>query len=323
MRKLSNSFMNDLMLADGNGRLYPILERVRQDETLMLAIREDYINIYYRGGNLLRVKKQTNGSYLSFFDEQYDKSGNGFGVPAHIENKRHAEQWVEAFPRLKEAMDLFLAKHNKPEREFQQVVARENNCSTISNESEYFITDIELADSGLGARFDMLAICWPADSRTTGSKCRAAIIEMKYGDGALGGTAGLRKHLEDIDSLIADRNKYGELLQTMESQFKQLHELGLLRYNECSNGAKAKLDAGEKPDVMFVLANHNPRSMALETILCDPAFDMYEQAQRFTLKFFVASYSGYGMHEECMLSLNEFRTILKSNSRRRRTACPA
>ena len=48
MRKLSNSFMNDLMLADG--RLYPILDRVRQDETLMLAIREDYINVYYRGG---------------------------------------------------------------------------------------------------------------------------------------------------------------------------------------------------------------------------------------------------------------------------------
>ena len=41
------------------------------------------------------------------------------------------------------------------EREFQQLVERENNRSSISGETEYFITDIELADSINGTRFDI------------------------------------------------------------------------------------------------------------------------------------------------------------------------
>ena len=88
------------------------------------------------------------------------------------------------------------------------MVARENNNSTISNESEYFVSDIEFADPGLGARFDMLAIRWLASQRKDGSNCRAALIEMKYGDGALGGSAGLLKHLQDIDALVSDHDKY-------------------------------------------------------------------------------------------------------------------
>ena len=66
MRMLSERFMNDLMQPDG--LLIPILVRVKQDQTLMLAIREDNINIYYRGGNLLQLH-QKNGSYQAFFDE--------------------------------------------------------------------------------------------------------------------------------------------------------------------------------------------------------------------------------------------------------------
>lgn len=54
MRALSTTFMNDLK---SNGILHPLLERVKQDHTLMLSIRKDYINIYYRGGSILKVKR--------------------------------------------------------------------------------------------------------------------------------------------------------------------------------------------------------------------------------------------------------------------------
>ncbi len=56
MRKLSEQFMKDLV--DSDGVLQPILTRVKKDSTLMLAIRENYINIYYRGGNILKIKLQ-------------------------------------------------------------------------------------------------------------------------------------------------------------------------------------------------------------------------------------------------------------------------
>jgi hypothetical protein len=183
---------------------------------------------------------------------------------------------------------------------------------TISNESEYFISDIEFADLGLGARFDMLAIRWLASHRKDGSNCRAALIEMKYGDGALGGSAGLLKHLQDIDALVSDNVKYKSLLETIEAQFNQLDELGLLNFNRSSHGTKVKLVAADKPEVVFILANHNPRSTKLSSILDSPEIVAYGQTQRFDLKFFVSSFSGYGLHSDCMLRLIQFRKLLKN-----------
>jgi len=45
-RRLSDRFMKDLK----SGLLQPLLQRVHDDPTLELEIRDDYINVYYRGG---------------------------------------------------------------------------------------------------------------------------------------------------------------------------------------------------------------------------------------------------------------------------------
>jgi hypothetical protein len=310
MRELSNSFLDDLM--NGNGLLHTILERVKVDHTLMLAIRDRYMNIYYRGGNILKIQEQGNGMYRSFFDEQYNKEARPLAPrPASIRRQADAQEWVKALPQLKELMDYYFSLRNKPEREFQQLVARENNFSPISNESEYFVSDIEFADSDLSARFDMLAIRWLASQRKKGCRCRAAFIEMKYGDSAIQGSAGLLKHLEDIDSFISDRARYQKLLHTMEGQFNQLDRLGLLSFNRSVNCTRITLSVNDKPEVIFILANHNPRSSKLKTILSSSRFDAYEQSSRFDLRFYSASFAGYGLHAACMLTLTQFRRLLK------------
>jgi hypothetical protein len=309
MRKLSAEFLNDLKNTDG--MLYPILERVKKDHTLMLAIRDNYINIYYRGGNLLKVNQQGENSYQSSFDDQYNKSGRSIPVlPAIIKCQADAKTWVDGFPHLKEIMDFYFAEYGKSEREFQQLVARENNNSVISNESEYFVPDIEIVDSG-NARFDISAIYWPASQRKNGNNCRAALMEMKYGDGALGGKAGLLKHLKDIDAFVSDSDKYESLLKMTESQFTQIDELGLLRFKHSKNGTKVKLAVTDKPEVIFILANHNPRSAKLVSILDDPEIAAYRESQRFDLRFFVSSFSGYGLHAGCMFTLAQFQKFLR------------
>lgn len=309
IRQLSEKFYDDLM--DGNGLLHPILERVKQDHSLMLAIRGKYINIYYRGGNILKVEEQGKGSYLSSFDDQYNKLERDMpALPAAIKSQDDAKTWVDAIPHLKELMDLYFSSKSKNEREFQQLVARENNYSSISNKTEYFISDIEFADSGIGARFDMLAIRWLASERKNGCNCKAALIEMKYGDGALDGTSGLHEHLRHIDRFVSDETSYQTLLKTMEAQFNQLDQLGLLEFKRCKNGTKVKLDFKDKPEVIVLLANHNPRSTTLRTILDDPEIAAYGQSERFDLKFFVASFAGYGLHAKCMVSLAEFKKLL-------------
>jgi len=314
VRELSQTFLADLKNKDGV--LRPILDRTKQDHTLMLAIRDGYINIYYRGGNLLRITEQRNGPYCSFFDEQYNRGQTRLlpQCPRAIADQADAESWVQSFPRLKEVMDFYLSRHCKPEREFQQLVARENNFSTISNESEYFILDIEFADSDLGARFDMLAMRWLACQRKHGAGCRPALIEMKYGDGALDGSAGLVKHLQDIDSLVSDCVRYRTLVRTMAGQFNQLDDLGLLHFNRARN-LEVKIDPEARPEVIIILANHNPRSTKLAAILDDPALRQYEESSKFDLKFYAASFAGYGMHQDCILSLPQFRQLLGSRRR--------
>jgi hypothetical protein len=307
MRKLSEQFMRNLV--DSNGILHPILERVQKDHTLMLAIRENFINIYYRGGNILNIKEHSKGYYHASFDEQYNKSRISIpDSPTELNDQNDARDWAASFPIRKNIMDEYFSKYDKAEREFQQLIARENNNSSISNESEYFVSDIEVTEPY--ARFDIMAIRWLATQRKKGSNCKVALIEMKYGDGALAGSAGLLKHLKDMEKLISDNNSYDRLLETMESQFNQLDELGLLNFNKGTSNAKVKLISSEKPEVIFILANHNPRSPKLKTILCDPEIDQYAQSELFDLRFYVASFAGYGLHAKCMHPLSEFLNLL-------------
>ena len=140
---------------------------------------------------------------------------------------------------------------------------------------------------------------------------------MKYGDGALGGDAGLIKHLKDMDTFISETKQYGDLLQTMERQFNQLDALGLLDFNKGTSNAKVKLNPENKPEVIFILANHNPRSSKLRKILSDPEIDKYEQSKMFDLRFFVASFAGYGLHANCMHTLAEFRKLCEVSEKRK------
>jgi hypothetical protein len=318
MRALSEEFVRDLKNPDG--LLHPILKRVKEDDTLMLAIRTNYINIYYRGGNILEIIKQR-GSYKTSFDNKYDRY-NKYETPISltIRLKSDAEKLVKEFSLRKEIMDIFFASKNKSEREFQQLVARENNYSTISKKSEYFITDIEFNDKELGARLDMLAIRWLASDRRDGSGSRAALIEMKYGDDALDGKSGLLEHLEDMEKLISNRNKYKSLLETMESQFNQLDELELFKFSHNQKGTKVKLDVNNKPEVIIILANHNPRGRTLK-ILENPKFIEWAETNLFDLGFFVSCFAGYGLHSDCIFTLSDFRELLKTfNSKQNTTA---
>ena len=306
MRELSNEFLNSLK----NGLLKPVLKRVKQDDTLMLAIRDGYINIYYRGGNLLKISEMPN-FYEFFFDKKYDLS---LGHKAYVElnlceritESAQIEKWVTSIARLKELMDFWFNENPKLEREFQQLVERENNRSSISNETEYFVTDIEMSDSDIGARFDILAIKWLATGRKDGKNCKASFIEMKYGDIALGGTSGLVKHIEDINKFLSDKINYSKILKTMTQQFSQLNELGLMNFNQCTNNTQVEINPVEKPEFIFLLANHNPRSMKLQNILKSDEFTKFIDPNLFDLRFSVCSDAGYGLHSSNMLTYENY-----------------
>src|SRR5262249_5562790 len=152
------------------------------------------------GGNILRLE-ESNDIYHSFFDRNYAKEREIPPLPEFLSTEAHCLEWVQALPLLKEIMNEFLAGNHKSEREFQQLVAWENNRSSIANETEYFFTDIEFVDSKIGARVDMVGLKWKASERRDGLRCTPVFVEMKYGIGALQGRAGIAKHINDLGSI--------------------------------------------------------------------------------------------------------------------------
>jgi hypothetical protein len=307
----------------------------RDDDTLMLAFRDDSINVYYRGGSILQLKQET-GGYAANFDRDYAKNGHElFGsLPPVIKEERDCKIWLDAMPALKEIMNSYLAKKRKSEREFQQLVAWENNRSGISSITEYFITDIEfhasLGDKAM--RADMLSLKWPAGLRSGQGVCTPAIVEMKYGIESFVASSsakkgsGIKEHFDDICDFFGvgetddTKKKMAEarkvqLYETIRDQFHKLWKLDLVRFNE----SKAFLKSDKPPMVsgipefIFLLANNNPRSTALASAINSiPEEKIMKAEEHFKLRFFAASFAGYGMHDACMMELADIKKHLNA-----------
>ncbi len=306
MRELSTDFMNDLKNEDGI--LYPILKRVRDDDTLQLAIRNGYINVYYRGGSIIKVQRNKK-VYTASFDVKYNVSGNEeIRWPLAISDSVHSQEWVDLFPRLKMEMDLYPRIKNKHsmEREFQQIIARVNNRSSVANDTDYFITDIELAYKR--SRFDMTAIKWLSTSsaRKNGTRCTPAFFEVKYGDKALNGESGMIKHLDDFSRFMEEG--YKDYLDNLANQFNTLRKLKLI---ECTTNQNVCFSTANKPEFIFLIANHKQTSRKLKDQL-----KKLTPSEEFDLKFSVANFMGYGLYEANMLSLAEFQKLLYLNEPR-------
>ncbi|MBR2897223.1 MAG: hypothetical protein IKC04_04995 [Oscillospiraceae bacterium] len=232
MRNIDARFIGDLL----NGELAYFLNRVKENrDGLSLEIRDGYVNIYYKGGNLLKITQKRNG-YSFFFDAKYCKHENGEnfellnGLPTD-----DAECYKTHFKQMQQEMDDWFAEHPKAERDYQHRLL-------VNNPQ---IVDIEY-QIGRTMRLDMLMF----------SGGRLLITENKYGTGAIGGKAGLAEHYEDICRVLREQKLLDELTESVCSISHAKHALGLTDTVIGREDIKCV-------EILFLLANYNPDSQSL------------------------------------------------------------
>jgi hypothetical protein len=286
-RGLSPEFIEDLQ----HGLLAPIRERVRNDRTLCLELRENYINVYYRGGNLLRVSVADDG-YLVFFDTKYF-SASPPALPAQrVRDAVDVAAWIAALPLLKDTIDF---AQPGEEREVQQLLVRENNFSGVARSTDYYVCDIEYANPH--GRFDIVAVRWPSapTARKKQHGHRLILGEVKFGDGALDGSAGLVAHVNDVNSFIAAPGNRASIEEEMVRVFNQKRALGLIDCDKDLTGFSE-----ERPMLLLLLANHDPDSGKLRRALGDlprsESVDVYVAA---------GNLMGYGLYDPAIVPLEE------------------
>jgi hypothetical protein len=296
-RLLSERIMNDLLKEEG--KLYTLLQYVKSDNTLDIEIRENNINIYYRGGSALKVSEILGKDYVFHFDRNYLNTSDSHSAEI-INTSLPSGDWMNFFPIAKQSMDFYFTKLCKEEREFQQLVVRENNYSTIANSTDYFILDIEY-NNHKNARFDMVAIEWLSNASVrklmNGYMPKLVIIEMKYGDGALKGCAGLNKHIDDFYEFIRNPADVSEFKNEMLGVFKQKRELGIIPCLSENGNKNIVSQLADDIEMMFMIANHDPASSIL--------FSELECLKDQKFKFITSNFTGYCLFKENVFSSDQ------------------
>ncbi|NDV58888.1 hypothetical protein [Bacteroides sp. 519] len=287
-RKIKKEFIEELK----KGTLRDVLEYVVNDDTLNMELRGDRITVYYRGGALFTIKEDT--YIFTGMDENYHKM-----IRISPPTISTLDDYI---PKAKHAIDIYVKKTRNHlwEKDIQQQIAKENNYSPNSFDTDYFIIDTEYQDLG---RFDIVALRWDSskDAHKSSSKFLPIItvFEVKQGYSTCSGESGLYEHFNDFVSFTKNANKVEAFRMDMIEVFKQKRELGLIIEMEKYKEIKI---TDSKVDFIFLLANYKPKSIQVKNELeriKHGGFDVEP-------KFIYANSMGYGLFARNIVGGDEF-----------------
>jgi len=323
MRKLSQEFMADLKTG---GILSPICETVKSDKDLIMEIRDDYVDVYYRGGRIFELKRQEN-EYTAGFDIDYAKNHpKQKEVEKKLEDNKittldDANKWVGNIRSFKEIMDHHFNTSTKEdfEKHVQQLIVQENNLIRISESTDYFIIDFEYqanfeyqGEEKIETRFDLVGLFWDRKDRKNPKGCKLAIIEVKYGDKELDDDKnGLTAHIIKTEKFMDDKEREKSFREEMIGIFKQKRELGLLNIKNLHEVPIEALD--EQIEFLFIIAGHNTRSSVLGKELSKLEDELGKKnfnLKKENIRFATSSFTGYALFKENMKSLSYTQILL-------------
>ncbi len=246
-----------LLAAFTNGRYKTLLETIKADDELDIQIRADYVNVYYKGGNIARIESPYG---CVGFDEYYflredmipvipqikgrhkiNVSGDkDRGIPPQtdiinkLRDRRNKlkiifkeENYSEYFRQAKEAMDGWFMWNPRREKEEQQQIVHRNT----QDDAEFYVLDVEYQISILspfkcGQTTESGKQKSPRpDIIAVGRDGQLYVIELKKGCGACGGKAGLKAHKEAYKGSIGCNTD--EFVKEFKNVLKQKQDFQL------------------------------------------------------------------------------------------------
>jgi hypothetical protein len=247
MRKLSPTFL----LCLKSGFLFPITQQVRCDHDLSLDIRENYINIYFKGNSLLKLAEIN--SLIRYKADIHPKFLEGMELPLEL-TEETVPLFIENIPHIKQ--NIIKHAQGSLELEYEQLIIRANNFEPRNN-TEYFIVDRQYM---IGEdRFDLTGMFWDRNNRRKNQEVPVCLLEIKF---------ALNPDIQQVHDQLA---KYYEIIKSnpasfaeeMQGIFRQKLSLGLYHQSvERINAMKTLTFSTDLKDFQFViiLVDYNQNS---------------------------------------------------------------
>lgn len=311
MRRLTDNLFNAL----NDGKLHSLLEYVQNDDTLDMEFRYNYITIYYRGGALLTVEEIESENTDGEKKYRYNWKGITKKYLLTSKLKHNAKQFEEYIPEAKHIIDRYIcigSKNHLGEKEIQQLVVKENNYSPNSNDTDYFIVDMEYKyalTEERDVRFDLIAIRWDSNGNARKKdEVSLAIIEVKQGYQSVTSSTsspGLWMHQKDFEAFVDKKKKEKSLeafCKDMVDIFKQKCALRLIKGNDRMGKMKIEDDIKWSPDIEFIclLANYKESS---SNFIAELMGEEDNNSMK-PCKIIVSNYTGYGLFANNIIDIS-------------------
>ena len=312
----SEELLNSLK---NGGVLAPIVERVKSDSTLDIELRDNEIEVYYRGARVIRVNERK-------FKYHTNSLLDGYSFPDDdLVNENTVGVFLREIPAIKDYLDKNRQNGPQgPEHEAQQIIVRENNrIKGQSEKTDYTIIDFEreIKIPHKRIRFDLIAVKSLANKNDRIHPPKTfSIIELKYGNKAVfGSNASLAEHFADLEMFI-EANHLPELERDAILLYNFRYELGL--FEKGSMKGINKKHSWKKPEYIIILADFaNQYYLRKSSSSIIATIEEIEKKhpivfEKFDVKFAITCCMGYSMYSNCMLSSKEFKDFVAQLTKR-------
>lgn len=225
---------------DKEGKLGGLIEMVKNDDELVLQIREDYFNVYYKGGNMLKVSSENSFQFdynyfkceisLDTQEQRKKRIDKRRSILDSLKNTRDYKTFIDEMKKLMDKYWIWL--YNEKHRSLHEKDTQHALCISNTESTDYTIIDLEFQVSirkdctyhyepsslprhpGIyvcekSPRFDIIAV--------RNSDRRLCVIELKNGLDALVGKSGIGDHADSFEGSIG-KNPLAELTFTKEME---------------------------------------------------------------------------------------------------------